>query len=104
MPDDSVFTTEIPATNQVTISSAPKSILSDADKVVGSKKPSLKSQSSVGSFSADPDVVEVKLQSENFQEPFTLANKPKEHKEVGKVFLYCSIMFMFWVRYIVTIC
>ena len=52
----------------------PKSTLSDADKVVGSNKPSLKSQSSLGSYSSSVDtnteepIIELNV-SETFQPP-----------------------------------
>ena len=82
---DSVFTSEVSAPNHPnTPVVAPKSILSDADKIVGSKKPSVKSQSSISSYSAiqetpiipDEIVPDMKMRSDSFQEPFTLGSKP----------------------------
>lgn len=60
--NDDVFV----ATEVAQLESA-KSILSAADKVVGSKKPSLKSQSSIGSFTTgeDPDI---KIESADFKD------------------------------------
>lgn len=87
---DNVFTTDVTVKSHAKVpETSTKSILSDAEKVVGSKKPSLKSQSSVGSFTTDTavieEVVEAQLQSENFQEPFTLASKP-DHKVASLIF------------------
>lgn len=63
-----------------------RSSLSDADKVVGSKKPSLKSQSSIGSYTAgdsttnkrtlvNEEDVEIKIQGDNYQEPNTFLSQ-----------------------------
>jgi len=63
--NDNVF---IAATDNPPESTKSKSSLSDADKVVGSKKPSLKSQSSIGSAIVEEDV-EIQIQSETYREP-----------------------------------
>ena len=55
--NDNVFTNE-PVDKALSAPEVPKkSTLSDADKVVGSNKPSLKSQSSVGSFTVQNEIV-----------------------------------------------
>ena len=55
--NDNVFTNE-PVDKALSAPEVPKkSTLSDADKVVGSNKPSLKSQSSVGGFTAQNEIV-----------------------------------------------
>lgn len=82
-PSNDVLTNTVASAN-----TSSKSILSDADKVVGSKKPLLKSQSSVGSYTApsgystaaEEEVVEIQLQSETFKEPFVLSqSQDDEH-------------------------
>ena len=67
--DDVFVATEVPQQESA------KSSLSAADKVVGSKKPSLKSQSSIGSYTAgesnlsqDPDI---KIESADFKVRFS---------------------------------
>ena len=74
--DDSVFVSSTESATVPLKNNASRSSLSDADKVVGSKKPSLKSQSSIGSYTetssktlVNEDSVEIKIQSESFQAP-----------------------------------
>lgn len=77
---DGVFTDLSPdSSNQTTSATARKSKLSDADKVVGSNKPSLKSQSSIGSHSAEERVVEVKI-ADTYQAPNQISSDADERK------------------------
>lgn len=79
-----VFINEIPIALESQLDkSTPKSTLSDADKVVGSNKPSLKSQSSLGSYSSSVDTnVEEQVLDVNLQEAFT---SPLESETVSVV-------------------
>ena len=63
-----------------------KSTLSDADKVVGSNKPSLKSQSSLGSYSSSIDTnIEETIMEVNMQESY---QPPVENEVVNFICTY----------------
>ena len=76
---DAVFTNDISSVTPLETASR-KSILSDADKVVGSNKPSLKSQSSVGSYSASLDIEETVVEV-NISDSYQV---PKSEKQVRR--------------------
>lgn len=74
-----VFINEIPLMLENPLeNSTPRSTLSDADKVVGSNKPSLKTQSSLGSYSSSVDTnIEEPIMEVQLQETFTAPIEPE---------------------------